>query len=131
MGPSRRGRTSRSVLLVISVVAGAALCWSSFAAAATPTRSSLAGTWTGSYSGAFSGTFTIHWRQRGSKLVGSIALSRPRGTYGITGSVHGKAIAFGAVSVGATYTGSVSGSSMNGSYKTPQGGGSWSASKSS
>ncbi len=92
---------------------------------------SLAGTWSGHYSGAFSGTFTLHWKQSGSRLSGSITLSSPSGKYGITGSVHGSAIQFGAVGAGATYTGSVSGKSMSGSYKSPQGGGTWSAHKTS
>ena len=96
---------------------------------ATPLK--LAGTWSGHYSGAFSGTFTLHWRQAGSSLRGSIKLSNPGGNYSITGSVHGRAIKFGAVGAGATYTGSVSGKSMSGSYKSPQGGGKWSARKTS
>jgi hypothetical protein len=65
------------------------------------------------------------------RLSGSIALSNPSGKYGISGSVHGSAITFGAVGAGATYTGSVSGKSMSGSYKSPQGGGKWSAHKTS
>ena len=97
----------------------------------TPKRVSLAGTWSGSYTGAFKGTFTLHWRQTGSKLHGSITLTSPRGTYTINGSVTGKNIKFGAVGVGATYTGSVSGASMSGSWKSPEGGGSWSAKKKS
>ena len=95
-------------------------------------RSTLAGTWSGHYSGAFSGTFTLHWTETGSKLTGSITLSSPSGTYGVTGSVNGTAIKFGAVGAGATYTGSTSGTrSMSGSYKSPAGGGTWSASKTS
>lgn len=99
------------------------------AAAAQRSSSSLNGTWSGRYGGAFSGTFTLHWTQTGSKLHGTIALSNPGGRYSITGSVRGKAIAFGAVGAGATYTGTVSGTSMSGHYKTPQGGGAWSAHK--
>jgi hypothetical protein len=106
------------------------------APAATRTRpvrrhSTLAGNWSGRYGGAFSGTFALHWTQSGSRLHGSITLSNPRGKYGISGSVHGKAIKFGAVGAGATYTGSVSGKSMSGSYRSPGGGGSWSAHKTS
>jgi hypothetical protein len=98
----------------------------------TTRDSTLAGTWSGRYSGAFSGTFTIHWTQTGSSLHGTITLSNPRGKYAITGSVlRGSGIKFGAVSVGATYTGSVSGKTMSGSYKTPQGSGKWSAHKTS
>jgi hypothetical protein len=99
-------------------------------AAVHTSKPSLAGTWSGGYNGAYTGTFTIHWRQTGQALRGSITLSRPSGTFSITGSVRGGAIKFGAVGAGATYTGSVSGKSMSGSYKTAQGGGKWSAHKS-
>lgn len=111
--------------LAILAVVGVVVCAPALAAPAHD--SSLAGTWLGQYSGAFSGTFTLHWRQSHSRLTGSITLSNPGGTYSISGSVHGRAIKFGAVGVGATYTGSVSGTSMSGSYRTPQGGGTWSA----
>jgi len=128
------------VIRVLSVAALLAVCCSGTAIAAvssstsnssTTQGTSLAGTWSGQYSGAFSGTFTLHWKQSGSSLHGSIALSNPSGTYPISGSVHGSAIKFGAVGAGATYTGSVSGKSMSGRYKTPQGGGAWSAHKTS
>jgi hypothetical protein len=106
------------------------LCCASTAIAATPTRSTLAGTWVGSYSGAFSGTFRFTWTQTGSKLHGTIHLSNPVGNYGISGFVgRGGAIQFGVVGAGATYKGTVSGTSMSGTYKSPQGGGSWSAHK--
>ena len=91
----------------------------------------LAGTWSGQYSGAYSGTFTLHWKQTGSKLIGSITLSSPPGKYGVSGSVNGKAINFGTVGAGATYTGSVSGNSMSGNYKSRPAGGTWSAHKTS
>lgn len=91
----------------------------------------LAGTWSGRYSGAFSGTFTLHWTLSRSILSGSIMLTNPSGKYSVGGSVHGSAITFGAVGAGATYKGSVSGTSMSGTYQTPQGGGSWSAHKTS
>ncbi len=90
----------------------------------------LAGAWSGSYGGAFSGTFKLHWTQTGSSLSGKITLSSPKkGTYTVTGSVSGSAISFGAVGAGATYTGSVSGNSMSGNYKSPLGGGTWTATK--
>ena len=107
---------------------------SAVAIAADSSTPKLGGKWSGTYSGAFSGTFKIQWLQSGSKLSGTIALSKPKGTYGITGSVlRGGAIQFGAVSVGARYTGKVSssGKSMSGKYTTAQGGGSWSARKTS
>jgi hypothetical protein len=93
-------------------------------------KSMLAGKWTGSYSGAVSGTFTIHWKQTGSLLHGHITLSSPSGTYGIAGSVKKGKIKFGAVSVGAKYKGTFKGKSMSGTWTSPEGGGSWSASKS-
>lgn len=112
-----------SVALVLAVTVGTA------AKASAASSPSLAGTWTGKYGGAFSGTFRLHWTQSGSKLTGTITLSYPSGKYPITGSVHGSAITFGAVGAGATYTGSVSGKSMSGHYRTGRGGGTWSAHK--
>jgi hypothetical protein len=114
---------------VLVVAAFLAICGGTAIAAVSSTShaTSLAGKGSGHYSGAYSGTFTLHWRQSGSHLRGSITLSNPRGTYSVTGRVRGKAIAFGAVSAGATYTGSVSGRSMSGTYKSGRGRGSWSA----
>lgn len=117
---------------VVRLAAIVAVCSSSTALAAVSSSTPrLAGTWSGRYGGAFAGTFKLHWSQSGSKLTGTIALSNPRGTYRIGGSVRGSAIKFGAVTVGATYTGSVSGKSMAGNYRSPQGGGTWSARKTS
>jgi hypothetical protein len=128
-------RRSRIRLVVPAVCVAAALAVLVGAtpafAAGSSSKSQVAGTWSGKYSGAYSGTFVLHWRQTGTKLRGSIKLSRPSGTYPITGSVTGSSIRFGAVGAGATYTGSVSGKSMSGRYKTAQGGGAWSASKTS
>ena len=118
---------------ILSVAALLVLWGSSASIAArtsTATTPKLAGTWSGTYSGAYSGTFKIRWRQAHGRLTGSITLSNPPGTYGITGTVHRTTIAFGAVGAGATYTGSVSGASMSGRYKTGNGGsGRWSARK--
>ncbi|MGA9634393.1 MAG: hypothetical protein WBQ41_04045 [Solirubrobacterales bacterium] len=105
-------------------------------ATATSTTSTvggdLTGTWSGKYSGAYSGTFDLNWQQSGSTLSGTIKLSNPGGTEQINGTVNGSAIKFGTVGgPGITYSGSVSGSSMSGSYQTPGGGGPWSASKTS
>jgi hypothetical protein len=111
----------------------AAVTTSAPASTTTPSSSSsdLSGTWSGHYSGAFNGTFTLKWTQSGSKLDGTINLSSAGGPTDIHGSVSGSSIRFGTVGTEAiTYTGSVSGNSMSGSYKTPSGGGSWSASKS-
>ncbi len=93
----------------------------------------LAGTWSGSYSGGrYSGTFKVTWKQSGDNLTGSIYLSNPAGNYTCNGAVNGTSIQFGAVGVGATYTGSVgsNGKSMSGSWKSPIDHGSWSGTKS-
>jgi hypothetical protein len=109
--------------LLVLVCSGTAI------AAATASRTTLAGTWKGHYGGAVSGHFTIHWKQTGTRLHGSITLSRPSGTYGIGGTVARGQIKFGAVSVGAKYKGRVRGTSMSGTWTSPRGGGSWSAHK--
>ena len=131
------GRRITRRLPALWIGAGLALACCTTAMAATTAhhapqpKSKLAGKWTGSYSGAVSGHFTIHWKQNGSVLHGHITLSSPSGTYGISGSVKKGKIKFGAVSVGAKYKGTFKGKSMSGSWTSPQGGGSWSASKSS
>ena len=91
---------------------------------------SLTGTWSGTYRGAYHGTFTLHWTQSGSRLTGTIKLSSV-GRTNITGSVRGSTIRFGTVgnANAITYSGSVSGKSMSGTYKTGGVGGSWSAHK--
>jgi hypothetical protein len=120
--------TLRRLFAVAGLVSVVAVC--SVASATASHQSGVAGTWAGSYHGAFSGRFTLNWKLTGGTLKGTITLSNPPGRYGITGFVgRGGAIRFGVVKVGATYTGSVSGSSMSGKYRTPQGGGSWSARK--
>jgi hypothetical protein len=122
MHGSRVFRLTLAVLVLAVCASGAVALGAS--------RPTVAGTWAGKYNGSYSGTFTIHWRLVGSTLRGTIALSSPRGTYGITGSVNRGAIKFGAVAVGATYTGTVIGKNMTGRYKTGDGGsGSWSAHK--
>jgi len=106
------------------------------ATTATPTittaaaESGLSGQWKGQYSGAYSGTFVLRWQQSGSSLGGKITISSPLSTLDVNGTLHGSAITFGTVgSMAITYTGTVTGSSMSGSYHTPGGGGNWSASK--
>jgi hypothetical protein len=131
-----RRRSSLGIPVLWTAVFLAVCCGgtAAIAAASTPKpkpSSHLAGTWSGKYSGAYSGTFTLHWTQTKSKLTGTITLSNPRGKYGIDGSVKGGAISFGVVGAGATYTGSVSGTSMSGKYKSPGGNGTWSAHKTS
>lgn len=119
--------------LWIAAVLALACCSTALAAARahhpSKPKSMLAGKWTGSYSGAVSGHFTIHWKQNGSLLHGHITLSNPQGKYGIAGSVKRGKIKFGAVSVGAKYQGTFKGKSMSGTWTSPQGGGSWHATK--
>ena len=100
--------------------------------ASTTASGGLSGTWSGTYSGSFQGTFTLQWQQTGSSLSGTIDLSTG-GNQPINGSVQGGAIQFGTVgSQAITYTGTVSGGSMSGSYKVGgAAGGSWSANKTS
>ena len=127
-------RTLALLALVVSAAAaltvGAGSSWAKHKPVGNKKlASTLAGTWSGQYSGGYNGTFTLHWTQSGSKLIGTIKLSQPSGTFSITGSVHGSAISFGAVDAGATYTGAVTGKSMSGSYQAQPQGGSWSATK--
>lgn len=134
--PLRSRVTRRLPALWIAALLALACCGTALAAmnassSHVATKAKLAGKWKGHYSGAFSGHFTIHWRQTGSKLHGNITLSNPKGQYGISGSVKNGKIKFGAVSVGAKYKGKVKGKSMSGTWTSPQGGGSWSATKTS
>jgi hypothetical protein len=108
---------------------GSALAAASASSAHAATQSKLAGKWKGHYGGAVSGHFTINWKQTGSRLHGTITLSNPRGKYDIGGSVSRGKIKFGAVSVGAKYKGTLRGTSMSGTWTSPEGGGSWSAHK--
>jgi hypothetical protein len=124
---SRHGLGPALPLVAVALVVAACCSPLRAGAAVGASQPKLAGTWSGTYSGAYSGTFTLRWKQSGSRLTGSIKLSRPSGTYPITGSVQGSAIRFGAVGAGATYTGSVSGRSMSGRYKSGPRGGAWSA----
>jgi hypothetical protein len=102
----------------------------------------LSGTWSGRYGGANQGTFVLQWVQTGSRLAGTIWLSTPHGTNGglagdspIHGTVNGSAIRFATpYSMGITWSGTVSGTSMSGSYQVYEGGGSasgpWTATES-
>jgi hypothetical protein len=108
----------------------------------TPTQSaadSLTGTWTGTYASTTdpaSGSFTVRFTQTGSQLNGTIDIQNSAciTTGTITGALNGDQITFGAVE-GAqtiTYTGSVSGNTMTGTYSAPQcgnGKGTWTATK--
>jgi peptidoglycan hydrolase-like protein with peptidoglycan-binding domain len=103
---------------------------------ATPTTKSvevdLSGEWKGEYGGAYTGTFVLNWKQTGSKLSGTIELSAPQTTLSLNGTIAGTTIEFGTVgSAEITYSGTVSGDKMSGTY-TVNGspGGDWSATRS-
>jgi hypothetical protein len=94
----------------------------------------LSGKWSGHYNGSFTGNFTVRWHQTGAHLHGTIHISNPGNTMPINGIVHGSAISFGTVgSMAITYSGTVSGNSMSGTYKVHgangASGGPWSASR--
>ncbi len=104
----------------------------------TTHHSSLSGTWKGSYSGTFTGTFKLTWTQTKSSLSGTIMISAfSNAPTPIHGTLKGASIQFGTVgSEAITYSGSVSGSSMSGTWKLEANGhvggtGSWKASKTS
>jgi len=127
-----RHRGPRRVVALWVAVLVATSCSTAALAAAGATQSiNLGGTWSGSYTGGYSGTFTIHWTQSRSRLKGTITLSNPHGTYNISGSVNGTGINFGAVGVGALYSGSVSASglSMSGHWTSGPASGAWKAHK--
>ncbi len=91
---------------------------------------SLTGTWSGKYTGAYHGTFKLSWKQSRTQLTGTIKLSNPPSEPSVKGTLRGSKIHFGTVgSAAITYSGSVSGKSMSGTYHAPGGGGSWSAHK--
>ena len=109
---------------------GTALAATTASTSHTTTASTLAGKWKGQYGGAVSGHFTIHWKQTGTTLHGTIKLSSPSGKYAIDGGVRGKKIKFGALTVGAKYKGVLHGTTkMSGTWTSGTGGGNWSAHK--
>jgi hypothetical protein len=125
-----RKRHSIRPVVALAVVAVAAALLAGQLSAAHAASSSLSGSWSGKYSGAYHGTFSLRWTQSGSQLLGTIKLSTTKAVLGIKGSVRSGSIKFGTVGgPGITYSGSASGSSMSGRYKTPGGGGAWSAHK--
>jgi len=140
---TQRARLSTSLGLIallsgLSVTAlSAATAAASAAAATTTVRTSavavaggLSGTWSGRYSGADNGTFILTWTQSGKELSGTIKISSPPHKYLVKGTVSGSSIRFGTLGGGSiTYTGSVSGSSMSGTYHAPNGNGTWRATK--
>jgi hypothetical protein len=119
--------------------------WTSPSWASAPTNRSgpapehgpLSGKWSGTYSGSFSGTFKLAWTQSRHDLGGTIMISGFNNVpTNIHGTVQGATIRFGTVgSEAITYSGSVSGQSMSGTWRMQAagrslGGGAWNASKS-
>ncbi len=105
-------------------------------AAATPVGlgGQWSGTWTDTSPDTSGGTFALTWTQTGNTLSGTInvvgAACLTAGN--VTGTINGSAISFGAVSgqVTITYTGSIAGTKMQGTYDAPTCGnakGNWSA----
>ena len=101
-------------------------------------RSTVAGTWSGTYTGTFAGTFKLTWTDTKSNLSGIIKISAfSNAATPIHGTIKGASIQFGTVgSQAITYSGSVSGNSMSGTWKLEANGhvggtGSWKASKTS
>ena len=130
--------TAGAAALVTMAPGWTASTWASVAPTHAAHHVSVSGTWKGSYSGSFSGTFKLSWQQAKSKLSGTIKISGfGNAATPIHGTLQGTAIHFGTVgSEAITYTGSVSGTSMSGTWKLEAEGhvggtGSWNASKSS
>jgi hypothetical protein len=132
----RRPMRKRPTAVIVTGVVAVAIIVGQLGTATAATNSrlagdSLTGTWSGTYGGAYHGTFTLHWTQSRSHLTGTINLSTVGTRTNITGNVRGNTIRFGTVGNAAaiTYSGSVSGTSMSGTYRTGGAGGSWSAHK--
>jgi hypothetical protein len=121
-----------SIATAVFAVALLALAGGVTAATGRSAAPKLGGSWSGKYGGAVSGTFTLTWTQNArGVLTGAIKLSKPSGRYRISGHVTKSGIKFGAVGVGAVYTGTVSASGlkMSGSWASGPGHGTWSAHK--
>ncbi len=133
--PSMAASPSPAVTAVSPVPAGSPLPAASPAATATPAPSvapsppaagagGIAGSWNGTWQDKTvdqaSGTFVVTLAQKGTALTGSIIVKgTPCLTSGtVTGAVNGSTINFGAVSgrVQITYSGSVIGTTMKGTY---------------
>src|ERR1700733_10784107 len=93
-----------------------------------PPSLDVSGTWSGQYNGSLHGSFSLTWTQTAHSLDGTITLSSPPDNLHISGNLTGSTISFGAGGV-ATYIGTVSGSTMSGSYIDIANGktGSWTA----
>jgi hypothetical protein len=85
----------------------------------TPTVSQaapdLSGTWAGLCTGPFNGFCSLTWTQAVNALDGTFTLSSPPDNLHISGNLTGSTMRFGAAGV-ITFTGTLSGSTMSGSY---------------
>jgi hypothetical protein len=124
-----KGKLFRPMLVALAIAGALLAAGGTVTSSHAATSSKIAGKWKGHYSGAVSGHFTIHWKQTGSLLHGTIKLSNPSGTYALDGSVRNGKIKFGAVTVGAKYKGKLHGTTRSGTWTSGEGGGSWSAHK--
>ena len=111
--------------LVVSALL-AACATASIASATTSSPAGLGGTWSGTLQ-RIAPRHVHHPLEAGARTGRCTARSRsraPHGTYPINGKVNRNVISFGAVGVGATYSGSVSfsGKSMSGHWKSGDGG---------
>ena len=100
-------------------------------AAQTPLSVDLSGTWAGECTGPFNGFCSLTWTQTAHALDGTFMLSSPPDTLHISGNLTGSTISFGAVGV-VTFTGTLSGSTLSGSYTDIANGktGSWTVTQS-
>jgi hypothetical protein len=116
-----------------SYVDGSCTAASGSSTTAATAAGALSGTWAGQYSGASEGTFSLTWQQSGDTLSGTIEISDlDNNPIPINGTISGSKISFGTVgSLAITYSGSVSGTTMSGTYRAPTGTGDWNATKSS
>ena len=98
----------------------------------------LSGTWSGTWKDTTDpaeGTFKLTWQQSGPTLSGTITIAGTPCLGGgqIAGALNGSTISFGVVkgAVEVAYTGSVSGTTMSGTYTTSCGNaqGNWEAKK--
>jgi hypothetical protein len=107
------------------------------ATTAAPQGAKLSGTWSGTWKDTSpdtaEGTFKLTWQQSGPTLNGTITIAGTPCLSGghIAGALNGSTISFGVVkgAVEVAYTGSVSGTTMSGTYTTSCGNaqGNWEA----
>ena len=134
-GCSSASGTTSSSSPAASAPTSAATTPASTPSVSSPTAApvgALTGKWSGKYSGAYTGTFELTWIESSGTLKGTINLSTA-GTLPLNGTVNGSAITFGTVgSTVITYTGTVSGDTMSGTYAVAGSqNGSWSAHRTS